>query len=351
MLSNPQQISFQKLYSKGSSRQDKKLSDSHIRALLHIAATDLGISSPFGEVAVPGIFSNDFNDDLVFGESVDSRVAYEQVLALNPNAETYVACLAQIVRARLKYVRVLRSQPLATMDQVGPRSLLQFGTMGDAELASLLVWRKWLFDIDNRAAQDTGYLFEPVIAGAIGGVPYGHKTSPIRRLSGKGARQVDAIKGSRAYEFKIRITIAASGHGRWSEELSFPKECVLSGYTPVLIVLDSTPNPKLNEISEAYREQGGEVYTGDAAWNHLRSEAGDEMGVFLKRYVEKPLTRMVEEEKNRLNLLPLKLEQAGGRISLIVGSESQTIERDDIDTAEDEDTIPDDAGSFLPGTD
>ena len=31
----------------------------------------------------------------------------------------------------------------------------------------------------------------------------------------------------KAYEFKLRVTIAASGQGRWKEELDFPSDCNL----------------------------------------------------------------------------------------------------------------------------
>ena len=34
------------------------------------------------------------------------------------------------------------------------------------------------------------------------------------------------------------MTIAASGQGRWKEELDFPADCKASGYVPVLVVLD-----------------------------------------------------------------------------------------------------------------
>ena len=57
------------------------------------------------------------------------------------------------------------------MNQVGPRSLLEFGGLQDSLLASWIVWRKWIYDIDNRAAQETGYLFEPVLASCLGGEP------------------------------------------------------------------------------------------------------------------------------------------------------------------------------------
>ena len=129
-------------------------------------------------------------------------------------------------------------------------------------LAALLFWRKWFFDIDNRAGQETGYLFEPIIANAIGGAPFGSKTSPIKRASDrKKGRQADCIREQQAYEFKIRVTIASSGQGRWQEELDFPVDCRTSGYTPILIVLDATPNPKLAQLEAAFvAQQGRGIY-------------------------------------------------------------------------------------------
>ena len=50
--------------------------------------------------------------------------------------------------------------------------------MNDDLLASWLVWRKWIFDVDNRAAQETGYLFEPVLTSCLGGEAVGSKTRP-----------------------------------------------------------------------------------------------------------------------------------------------------------------------------
>lgn len=351
MLSNPQKLSLEKLYAKGSSPQDRSLTDDQVKAIIARTAADLSIRLSVQLDSPPEVFSSDFSDTLRYAEGISVESLYEELLAASPNSETYVSCLGRIVRARLKYGRVLETQPLATMDQVGPRSLLQFGLVDNEPLASLLVWRKWLFDIDNRAAQDTGYLFEPVIAGAIGGLPYGHKASPIRRLNGRGNRQVDAIKGKSAYEFKIRITIAASGQGRWREELSFPKECVASGFTPILIVLDPTSNPKLDEISSAYRQVGGEVYIGDDAWAHLLAEAGAEMGLFLEKYVELPIKAMVDQERQRVGLLPFSLTQTANAITMRLGVESITIDRHSEEPDDADREIPDDAADFLPGID
>ena len=148
-----------------------------------------------------------------------------------------------------QYQRILSTQPRPTMNQIGPRSLLEFGGVDDELLASWLIWRKWIFDVDNRAAQETGYLFEPVLASCLGGEAVGSRHSPVKRLNDGVARtdegrQIDCYDGENqlAYEFKLRVTIAASGQGRFAEELSFPVECRASGLTPVLIVLDPTPH-------------------------------------------------------------------------------------------------------------
>jgi hypothetical protein len=93
----------------------------------------------------------------------------------------------------------------------------------------------------------------------------------------------------RAYEFKMRVTIAASGQGRWGEELEFPADCRGSGYTPVLIVLDGTQNPKLQALEAAFLAQQGEVYLGVDAWAHLDGIAGPTMGSFLGKYIRQPL--------------------------------------------------------------
>src|SRR5207245_2002841 len=52
------------------------------------------------------------------------------------------------------------------------------------------------------------------------------KKSPIKRTDNpKFGRQVDCLDGKHAYEFKMRVTIAASGQGRFKEELDFARDC------------------------------------------------------------------------------------------------------------------------------
>ena len=73
-------------------------------------------------------------------------------------------------------------------------------------------------------------MFEPILASCLGGEAVGSTNSPVKRLDEEGkpkatGRQIDCYIGAEnlAYEFKIRVTIAASGQGRFGEELSFPK--------------------------------------------------------------------------------------------------------------------------------
>jgi hypothetical protein len=189
-----------------------------------------------------------------------------------------------------------------------------------------LLWRKWIFDIDNRAGQETGYLFEPIIAAAIGGTPVSAGKSPVRRTAdGKKGRQVDCLKGKLAYGMKVRVTIAASGQGRWGEELDFPVDCVNSGYLPVLLVLDPTPNPKLDELRRAFSANEGLVFVGDDAWRHLDDEAGPTMASFLESYVWRPindLLRTVPEE-----LPDMTLGMSDYRFTVRIGDELFAIER------------------------
>lgn len=60
----------------------------------------------------------------------------------------------------------------------------------------------------------------------------------------------------------MRVTIAASGQGRFKEELDFAQDCFNSGYTPILLVLDPTPSTRLNELQAAYRKYQGDAYVG-----------------------------------------------------------------------------------------
>ncbi|TMC47582.1 MAG: restriction endonuclease [Chloroflexi bacterium] len=260
----------------------------------------------FGGVELPSFFSL---PSVEYPPLPDAKFLdlYERLLAGEPDSETYFVCLARLYKTRLKYERILERQPLPTMDQVGPRGLLQFGLMSTRALAHFMFWRKWVFDIDNRAGQETGYLFEPILASAMGGIPLSAAASPIKRHADRSkGRQVDCILQQQklAYEFKLRVTIAASGQGRWREELDFPVDCRTSGYRPMLVVLDKTEDPKLTQLVGAFEEQGGDVFVGPRAWEHLDSMAGPTMAQFLERYVHRPIDELLAAIPDDLRALP-----------------------------------------------
>jgi hypothetical protein len=296
-LTQAQRAILEKARALSGGGQGVALSGGACAFLVAVIARDLGASNKFPELPkdAPEFFSPGPLSKLEI-DGHDCEALFERLVALDPNADTYFACLAAMHKARLKYERILQTQPVPTIDQVGPRGLLQFGGMSARALTGFLLWRKWMFDIDNRAGQETGYLFEPIIAAAIGGVPASAKKSPVkRRKDGNKGRQVDCLRANRAYEFKIRVTIAASGQGRWGEELDFPADCRASGYVPVLVVLDPTKNPKLEELAKAFLAQKGEVFIGAEAWKHLEGTAGPTMGKFLKKYVHAPIAALLDE--------------------------------------------------------
>ena len=328
-LNQAQRAMVEKARALGAGGQGVALTEGACSYLVRVIVADLGLESSFPELVeeLPRFFGNQSVSSLEVSD-VAFLPMLERLVELAPDADSYFESLAKLHKARLKYEKILQAQPIPSMEQVGPRGLLEFGKLRPSALGAYMFWRKWMFDIDNRAAQETGYLFEPIIAGAIGGFSASAKKSPIRRKSdpSKG-RQVDCVKGNRAYEFKLRVTIAASGQGRWAEELAFPEDCRASGYVPVLVVLDSTPNAKLAELREAFEEAGGESFVGNSAWEHLNNMAGPTMAKFLDLYVHTPMSAVMEDTPQPLP--PLTIRMDSGDLAIYVGDESFKINRDD----------------------
>lgn len=350
-LSKAQNTIIEKARAVGGGQQGVMLTNSVCSYLIAVIAQDLEAHDLFPELpsSLPPFFGGDPLETLELPD-MDFPSLAERLFLRVPDADTYFASLAKLHKARLKYKRILETQPIPTVEQVGPRALLEFGKLSSGALAALLFWRKWIFDIDNRAAQETGYLFEPIIASAIGGVPVSARRSPIRRHNQPTrGRQVDCVIGERAYEFKLRVTIAASGQGRWGEELTFPQDCKESGYTPVLVVLDPTPNAKLSELVDAFSEHGGEVYLGDSAWKHLNDAAGPVMGIFLDRYVHGPIQSLLDEAFEDLPNITFSTSKS--LIMIDVGSERVEINRGGSEdyNQESNDPFPLDIDEELPG--
>lgn len=121
--------------------------------------------------------------------------------------------------------------------------------------------------------------------------------------------------GLTAYEFKLRVTIAASGQGRFGEELDFAEDCRSCGYRPVLLVLDPTPSTRLDDLTSEYARVGGEAFIGAAAWTHIEGEAGPTMATFVERYVRRPILSV---DKYADELLSLHIERSNDQRALIV---------------------------------
>lgn len=348
-LKKTQQAIWEKSRAMGSGDQAVGLDDGKCAYLIATIAHDLALADDIPGLpgTIPDFFGAEGLDTLVV-ETGDALALFENLVRLDDDADMYYACLASLHRARLKYEAILQAQPIPTLEQVGPRALLQHGKLSSKVLAAFLFWRKWFFDIDNRAGQETGYLFEPIIAHAIGGNPVPASKSPVKRhRDPRKGRQIDCLLAKKAYELKIRVTIAASGQGRWREELDYPVDCRASGYTPVLVVLDSTPNPKLEELGQAFLDAKGEVYKGTDAWDHLDSLAGKTMSRFLDKYVRGPIGQLIHEAPEVLPKMTASM--SGGNVVIRIGNEALRIARKPImpDEEESQESADDDTEEIV----
>lgn len=347
------QLSFiTKIKASGAGELGVSLDDATCVYIVAVIVKDLDLEEHFPELPheISPFFTSGQLIDLRI-EGVNFLAAFEKLIKLREDADTYFYCLSSLHKARLKYERILKAQAIPTIDQVGPRGLLQYGSLSPKALAAFLFWRKWIFDIDNRAGQETGYAFEPIIAHALGGVPFSAMKSPVTRAgAGKQGRQVDCLRETdkRAYEIKLRVTIAASGQGRWREELEFPNDCRASGYTPVLVVLDPTQNDKLAELSNAFACVGGEVYVGSAAWAHLEAAAGPTMACFIANYVHTTIQSLLKEAPEKLPEITFKIDDE--HLTVTVYEESLKVKRDKkpINSEDDEDDLPEDVDEHIP---
>lgn len=337
----------------GSGRSTIFLSEDELLALISLILQDLeraDVGKVLGDGS--GLHGSYFERPLTsFEQSPFGNAKFWDVFsacaAQVADFSTYFKCLCEIHKRRRKYDIILSKQPFPTSDQIAPRALLEFGLSDTSALATWLTWRKWLFDLDNRAGQETGYLFEPILSAALGGVPFSAKRSPIKRSQRPtDGRQVDCIVGQDAYEFKIRVTIAASGQGRWGEELAFPTDCRTSNYNPILVVLDPTSNHRLTELAKAFRDVGGSVFIGDDAWAHLEGRAGATMAVFLERYVRNPVANISGLMQAPLDMTLKVLPD--GDVSLVFGMPDGDYERRLARQASNspDDDLPDDAGEL-----
>lgn len=315
----------------GSGGHAVYLEDWELSRLCALVANDLGQTSLVAAVADPSELTKGYYGTSLdwfqrpVGEGIEFPELFLSLRERIADFQTYFRCLCGLHKRRLKFSKVLQMQAVPKIETIAPRCLLEYGMRPFDTLASWMVWRKWLYDIDGRSGQETGYLFELILANAIGGVSYSPRKSPIKRHTdpSKG-RQVDCLEGKTAYEFKTRVTIAASGQGRFREELDFAKDCHTSGYKPVLLVLDQTPSSRLDALSAEYAKYAGMAYIGPEAWSHLKEKAGEAMWKFVDQYVRVPLEQV---DKSAETLLPLTIVDNVNTISVQLGGQQFTIPR------------------------
>jgi ApaLI-like restriction endonuclease. len=333
-------ISIRKLFAEcrvhGNGDAQVMLTNLDIKILLHILCRDLEIQTPV-DLCAPDL--DYYKIPMEVYESRDCCLsdaelmhAFQYVMSLNDDYPIYMKNLCALHRRRIKYSRILSTQMKADFEQISPRSLLEYGLAPSKLLCNWMLWRKWIYDIDNRSAQEAGYLFEPIVAGCMGGAPVGAKCSPVKRVDKDGnqtkdGRQIDCYipVEEKAYELKLRVTIAASGQGRWGEELSFPFECKVAGITPYLLVLDPTPSHRLTDLIKAYEDAGGFYYLGEDAWAKMESEAGQIMGKFVEKYIRPPLQDMSSIESDTLD--PISMTWNPETIEITSSGEVYSIKR------------------------
>lgn len=177
-------------------------------ALNHTPAT-LRLLVGYAE-ELPEIYEGASASVFALSTSQPPRLLFEQLVSCGvDDLDSYSFCLLELHKRRLKYESILSFQAFPRVEQIGPRAMLQYGQADPDTLAVLLTLRKWIYDIDSRAAQETGYVFEPALVSALGGAKFSASSSPIRRGGDKDkGRQVDCIvetpEGKWAYEFAMR---------------------------------------------------------------------------------------------------------------------------------------------------
>jgi hypothetical protein len=140
-LTQVQRSIIAKAQAVGGSKQGVALDDETCTYLVGVIVHDLGLGDRFPPALanLPPFFGTLSLESLRV-PGVNFLAAFERLAQLEPDATTYFACLATLHKARLKYERILQTQPLPTVDQVGPRGLLQYGCVDTKALTPFLLW-------------------------------------------------------------------------------------------------------------------------------------------------------------------------------------------------------------------
>lgn len=120
-LSKSQAQIWQKARSLGNGGQAVRLNDGTCLYLVARIVYDLDLQNHFPELrqAPRDFFSRSSSTELTLAGS-DAKMLFERLVEVSKDADTYFACLSQLHKARLKYEKILSTQPIPTLEQVGP---------------------------------------------------------------------------------------------------------------------------------------------------------------------------------------------------------------------------------------
>jgi len=126
-LTQSQRSLIERARSAGGGQQGIALDEAACAYLINVIARDLGFLDHFPAVSIdlPPFF--EALPDTLKTSPGTLTSDFERLFSLDSNADTYFACLAALHKSRLKYERILQTQPIPTIDQIGPRGLLQYG--------------------------------------------------------------------------------------------------------------------------------------------------------------------------------------------------------------------------------
>ncbi|MBX3414887.1 MAG: hypothetical protein KF708_19540, partial [Pirellulales bacterium] len=112
-LTKLQMAILEKVRSLGSSGQAVELTDDICVYLIARIVADLDLQKHFPELPkqLPEFFSNQSLENLKIA-GLDCTTFFERLVTVRDDADTYFYCLASLHKARLKYERILSTQPI-----------------------------------------------------------------------------------------------------------------------------------------------------------------------------------------------------------------------------------------------
>ena len=151
-LTQSQRSLIERARSAGGGQQGIALDEAACAYLINVIARDLGFFDHFPAVSIdlPPFF--EALPDTLKASPGTLTSDFERLFSLDSNADTYFACLAALHKSRLKYERILQTQPIPTIDQIGPRGLLQYGHLTPKALTGSprnFLFRVWLLEVQR----------------------------------------------------------------------------------------------------------------------------------------------------------------------------------------------------------